>query len=70
MDGLANLSLLTGGKVAVYEDKDNRGLLKLYNLNNGELTWSLTTEGMKGMTEVFVGGNFCLAISLRWVITF
>ena len=57
MDGLANLSLLTGGKVAVSEDKDNRGLLKLYNLNNGQLIWYLTSEGMKGMTEASVGGK-------------
>ena len=70
MDGLANLSVLTSGKVAVSEDQDNRGLLKLYNLNNGHLIWNLTSEGMKGMTEVFVDGKHCLAISLRWVMIF
>ena len=68
VDGLANLSLLTGGKVAVYEDKGNRGLLNVYNLNNGQLIWNLRSEGMKGMTEVSVGGKLCLAISLRWVM--
>ena len=66
MDGLTNLSLLTGGKVAVFEDKDNQGLLKVYNLNNGQLIWNLTSEGMKGMTEVSIGGKLCLAISLRY----
>ena len=79
MDGVGYLFLVTGGKVAVFkekkdrrflevsEDKDNGGLLKLYNLNNGQLTWSLTSEWMKGMTEVSVGGKLCLAISSRYI---
>ena len=85
MDGVGYLTLVTGGKVAVLnnksnrgsiaesidiwtsEDNDNRGLLELYNLNNVQLIWHLTSEGMKGMTEVFVDGKHCLAISLRYI---
>ena len=66
VDVLTNLSLITGGKVAVFEDKYNQGLLKVYDLNSGQLIWNLTRQGMKGMTEVSVIGKLCLAISFRY----
>ena len=66
VDGLGCLSLVTRGKVAVCCYRENRELLKVYDLNNGQLIWNFTSEGMKGMTKVSVGGKLCLAISFRY----
>ena len=63
MDGVGNLTLVTGGKVAIFNDKVNRGLIEVYDSNTGQLIWNLISEEMKGMTEVSVGGKLCLAIS-------
>ena len=58
--------MITGGKVAasVRGHLTNPSHLKVYNLNDGPLIWSLTGQkGFIGMTEVSLGGKQCLAIS-------
>ena len=62
-DDVGYLSPIDGDKVAVSVDKQYLELLQLYSLNNGQLICSVGNKGMKGMTEVSVGGKLCLAIS-------
>ena len=68
MAGVQSLCLMTGDQVAVCTDSGGQCLLEVYNLNDGQLIWSLTQEGeFIGTTEVSLGGKPCLAISLWYV---
>ena len=62
-DDVGYVSPVTGDKVAVTVDTKNLELLQVYSLNSGRMVCSGGDKGMKGMTEVSVGGKLCLAIS-------